>query len=471
MHLSPCVPRAWPWLTAGPTAWAAVEFAAFDPVDARHAAALRRVAAGVAARPAGRVTAVFAPGRDRDVAYAWLENPRVTPRALRRAQYAATWQRARDLPFVWVAADATDVEVTDRAACKGTGRLGAVGDHRGFVVTSALALAPDGAVLGLVAQDWQARAEGPVGDRHQRPFHAKESYAWVRVERTADAWAATHAPGVDLWWVADRGGDIAAWLHDLRARTRLFTVRACHDRRVVDRDAVRVRAQLAAQPVAGRYDVALRTPGAARVATVSVRYAAVTLQLHHRLAGRTFAVALWAVWVHEDAPPGCEPLDWLLFTSYPVADFGDACLVIRGYQLRWRGEEFHFAWKSGVCDVETTQLRSAAAIQKWGGILASVATRALQLRDAARQTPTVAATTCFTPAEIEAALVLRQPRDAAPVAAVPLGRMVRWVAELGGYTGRSSGGPPGTVTIARGLEQVQTAAKALANLRNRGSPQ
>jgi hypothetical protein len=37
-----------------------------------------------------------------------------------------------------------------------------------------------------------------------------------------------------------------------------------------------------------------------------------------------------------------------------------------------------------------------------------------------------------------------------------------WLAELGGYTGKSSGGPPGAVTIARGLFKLRAAADAIA---------
>lgn len=37
-----------------------------------------------------------------------------------------------------------------------------------------------------------------------------------------------------------------------------------------------------------------------------------------------------------------------------------------------------------------------------------------------------------------------------------------WLAELGGYTGESSGGPPGTATISRGLFKLRAAADAIA---------
>jgi hypothetical protein len=45
------------------------------------------------------------------------------------------------------------------------------------------------------------------------------------------------------------------------------------------------------------------------------------------------------------------------------------------------------------------------------------------------------------------------------------GEMTRWVADIGGYTGKSSGGPPGIRVIARGFERVEAAAVAIASLR------
>ncbi len=41
----------------------------------------------------------------------------------------------------------------------------------------------------------------------------------------------------------------------------------------------------------------------------------------------------------------------------------------------------------------------------------------------------------------------------------------RWVAEIGGYTGKSSGRPPGSITIRRGLELLAPAAQLHAAMR------
>jgi hypothetical protein len=42
-----------------------------------------------------------------------------------------------------------------------------------------------------------------------------------------------------------------------------------------------------------------------------------------------------------------------------------------------------------------------------------------------------------------------------------IGQAVRWIADLGGYTGQRSSGLPGSVTIRRGLEFIIPVAIAL----------
>lgn len=77
-------------------------------------------------------------------------------------------------------------------------------------------------------------------------------------------------------------------------------------------------------------------------------------------------------------------------------------------------------------------------------------------------TPELPATTELTATEIDAAYLLRRPNKPLAVGEVPtLGEATRWIADLGGYTGKSSGGPPGTVVLQRGMLRVLAAAEAL----------
>ena len=68
--------------------------------------------------------------------------------------------------------------------------------------------------------------------------------------------------------------------------------------------------------------------------------------------------------------------------------------------------------------------------------------------------------------EIKATVLLRFGKSGkaklAPGASPTIADLTLWIAEIGGYTGQtSSGGPPGSITIARGLASVRAAAKAL----------
>jgi hypothetical protein len=98
-------------------------------------------------------------------------------------------------------------------------------------------------------------------------------------------------------------------------------------------------------------------------------------------------------------------------------------------------------------------------------ILAAVAVRIERLKLLSRREPERPATDEFTPVELRAITLLRfgkKARQRVPEGKVPtLAQATLWVAELGGHTGKSSGGPPGSVTLRRGLETVMVAARAL----------
>ncbi len=174
---------------------------------------------------------------------------------------------------------------------------------------------------------------------------------------------------------------------------------------------------------------------------------------------RRFTVSVNAVYVREINRAGDDRLEWMLLTTHPIRTRRDVLEVVRGYALRWRIEEFHRLWKTGLCCVEDTQLRSRAAIFKWATILASVATRAMRITHLARTTPDVDASTEFSPTELAALIALRQPKGIADDHVPTLAVAVRWIADLGGYTGPWNG-LPGAIVIGRGLYDLSIAARA-----------
>ena len=88
---------------------------------------------------------------------------------------------------------------------------------------------------------------------------------------------------------------------------------------------------------------------------------------------------------------------------------------------------------------------------------------------ALRENPELPATDEFSPAEIKAAALLYFGKAAKtkvdPAATPTIADVTLWIAYLGGYTGKtSSGGPPGSIVLSRGLESVRAAAQAIEAL-------
>ena len=76
-----------------------------------------------------------------------------------------------------------------------------------------------------------------------------------------------------------------------------------------------------------------------------------------------------------------DKLCWILLTTESVETFEDCRTVLRFYELRWRIEEFHKAWKSGV-GVERLRMLCPDNLQRMAVILMFVAVRLLQIREA-----------------------------------------------------------------------------------------
>jgi hypothetical protein len=111
------------------------------------------------------------------------------------------------------------------------------------------------------------------------------------------------------------------------------------------------------------------------------------------------------------------------------------------------------------------QLRSAAASKTWATLLATVAARIERLKHLARNEPETPASVELSKVEIEALKLLKL-RQKSRVEVIPDGMpsiamAVRWLADLGGYSGNSNAGPPGSTVIGRGVAKLATAVEIL----------
>lgn len=456
--------------------WSQQEFGGASLGDRRRTSRLVAMGGRAAAKPHGNITAVFADGAEREGAFRFVENDDVQGPEITRAAARAAASRARGETFVFAPIDGTSLNVPDLDGRKRLGRVGTKKTNaQGLQVMTGIGISPEGTPLGILGQVyWTRDREVPrrKDTRKQRGLEDKETRHWLSVMEQAHEAMQAEATGTRLWFQEDRGADAWPVLRTVEEARHWITVRAAWDRRLVTSDAEQRYLWEAMQGAALRGAYTIDVPGAtdgkrsARTALLVVRAAEVTLDLVAKPSRHRLPTRIWAVWVCEEGstPQGEEPIEWMLLTNYPVSDFRDAELVIFGYTQRWRIEQFHRTWKSGACQVEKTQLEDRDHIITWATILASVAMRILRLTYFARHRPDEPAEVELTRNEIDAAILVSETKKYRRGARLTIAQAVLLIAQCGGYVGKSSGGPPGALVIARGLASIQTVAKVLEKL-------
>jgi len=264
-------------------------------------------------------------------------------------------------------------------------------------------------------------------------------------------------PGVQLVSLADREGDVYDFLRPaLGAGQPAVLVRAAWDRAVAHPQR-QLWTYLEHQPLAGSLSISVpRRPGQpARRADLSVRFAPVTIRPPQARRGEGLPpLNLWAVLARETEPPaGPEPIEWLLLSSLPVTDLGQACERIQWYTCRWLSELYHKVLKSG-CRIEARQFADLANLRRYLALDAVVAWQVLYATMVGRQQPELPCTVLLEAAEWQALYCFIHQVPAPPEGPPSLQQAVRWIAGLGGFLGRKADGQPGVTTLWRGFQRL-----------------
>jgi hypothetical protein len=414
--------------------------------------------------PAGRISDVFKTSAEREGAYSFVQNEEVSAQALLESIRDATIERTEGEPFVYIPVDGSSLSLTDNKSAKDFGAIGANDQGgRGIKVLSAIAVTPKGVPLGVTALQWWTRSDEPKAPRERRLVEEKETHNWLdAIDNTCEAFREADCE-TRLWFQLDREADAWPILHQLNDSVHWFTVRSNHNRRLQGEKAY-LHDEIKKRRCIGHFRQVIRRNHGRRqrFITLSVRVqSAVRLRLVDRRSGAIKPLSVNVVTVRQEGyvPSGCERICWTLLTNYPLEETQQVQAVVQGYCMRWRIEEFHKTWKSGGCHIEDNQLRAAAHVIRWATLQAAVAMRIERLKYLARNEPDHPASVEFSEMEIRVIKYMKNKilkRNEAPAKGMPtIGQATLWIAEYGGYTGKSSGGPPGSITIGRGLEALQ----------------
>ena len=453
------------------TLWSEEEFGKAQLGNLARTKRLVVMAQTAANSPGGKITEVFKDSAGRQAAYKFVENDLISPKKIGFARHIACAERCKSESFVFVPVDGSSITITDPDLQKeGIGPVGTRNKKgRGLEVMNAIAVQREGVPLGICGQQFWARSEQKnKRDKKKRKLQQKETRYWFEaIQQTLEAFEQAECTCTP-WFQLDRGGDFKEMLSWAASTNVLVTIRAAQDRRVLDEETKYLWETVESQKPLGRYTI--EVPAGhnrkARQACMEIRATEVTLRIRDAWLKKTGEPArLYAVQTKEvsKCPQDEEPIEWLLLTNYPVSTFEEARLVVFGYTQRWRVEEFHKTWKS-VCAIEDTQLEDGDHIIRWAIILSSVAMRVERLKYLARVMPDAPASEELSQPEIDAVIGLRKPKGYKLGDMPTIGLAVRWIADLGGYTGRSSGGPPGSIVIGRGLMWIAPAVEFARNM-------
>lgn len=457
-----------------------VERVAWSPVedlrgaamaDERHARRVESVARRAMAAPGASFPKMMHSDAELEGAYRLFGNPSVRPEMLLDAHFRATAERCRrsDLPVV-VAQDTSECSFGGEAERDGVGKI----KHgKGILIHAALAVAPDGAVHGLLDLTTRTRFENVDSEKtyRKRPPAAKESARWGdtadNVMKRLDGY------GSRVVHVMDREADSYVLLDRLVRQPGAFVVRLCHNRRIAHpeydylREAVvdiagSLEREVHLSPRSDKYRRSLarriHPSRARRTTTLEVGGRAVTILCDRKIRKYVehdkLTLNVVRVW-EPNPPPGESPVEWVLLTNLPVDTQAQQEVVVDAYRLRWTIEEYFKALKTG-CAFEDRQLESRHALENALAILAPIACQLLHLRSVARRNDEASASEVVTPTQIEVlrALSVRHRLPKNPTARDAL----LAIAGLGGFLKRN--GEPGWQTIGRGYEDLLRAEVA-----------
>ncbi len=463
---------------AADEAWALTQFSSADLSDQRLDKRLVKLAGAMAATPNEPLPKQCPDWSDLMGAYRFLNNPRVDPHEIQQTHRRLTREACAQHPVVLCLEDTSELDFTDHPSTKG---LGPIGGGQGTLQHSALAVLPDGTVLGLLDSRWHNRVAAPKGEtRRQRLMRWRESNFWAEAIHAIGAAPASDV-GTRFIDTTDRGGDCFDTMQASEDEGHGFVIRAQHHRRV-NGGTDELWSFMQKQPVVAKPKVEvparkghiLQPARKARRATVVIRMAPVTLEPPQQDPRHKQPKAVWAVYAQESNPPqeeGAEPIDWMLLTSEPVQSVSDAVKILRWYEKRWRIEEWHRALKEG-CALEKSQLDCVEDLQRLASINGVIAVRLLQLRDLADMAnagealednpddQAVMASQADSPEALQQMVpwlwimvVCHLAKKKNPSKLTPR-EFWRAIAKRGGWLGRKCDGRPGWKTIWRGWHEI-----------------
>lgn len=298
---------------------------------------------------------------------------------------------------------------------------------------------------------------------YQAFFEDKESYRWYN----SIAAALPNCPVMATKTVvADREADIYPLLTGLQALGVDYVIRSKHNRPLQPQGNLYQLVNTFSQ----QHQFSLALPAtdkrSAHTAVLQVSFGPVELKKSAAKSRQPQPIThpCWVVKVVEDACSvvGQEkPISWVLLTSHPVENLQQALQIIEYYRQRWHIEQVFRTLKTkGLC-IESSQVRTEAALKKLLLLALMAAVKVLQLIRARDGTTNQTMADAFTPEEqqvlskLNGTLQGKTNKLKNPFPADSLAFAAWVIARLSGWSGYQSQRPPGPIDLLIGLQRFE----------------
>ena len=331
--------------------------------------------------------------------------------------------------------------------------------HPSLVVDPCTGLPVGFSSIILLNRSWDKK------NRHERGYKKlditeKESYRWIAsAQETKESLRGADSVTI----IADRESDIYELFAAVPdSRTHLL-IRASIDR--VLSEGIKLQKKLSTSRVRSIYefDVPKGKNRTKHKARMSLKWEKVRL-LHPvnkpRKDGIPAFIEMTVIETRELAESvkqGEEPVCWTLLTTHTVNSASDALKCIEWYSMRWLIEElFHLLKTKGLC-FEESQLESGASLKKLIILALQVALRIMTLRLSLDSSHKVSANIIFSKEEIDFLKIYmkklegKTEKQKNPYETGTIQWAAWGIARIGCWSGYKSHGPPGHITMKRGL--------------------
>ena len=339
---------------------------------------------------------------------------------------------------------------------------------KGFFCHSSIAATVNGIPLGLLNQLIWTRQSAELGksaNRKQKPFDQKESYKWYRGIQSVNQQL---GEGITKIHIGDREADIYELFFNMPDEKAELLIRARHNRKTAA--GSELWQHISKQKVAAEEEILIpdRTGKRKRQVQVQIRYKEVEILCPVHKKGKMYeSVVLTAIEIRQKGNSR-DGIHWKLLTTLAINNAEEAKQCMRWYSYRWLIERFHYVLKSG-CGIEALQLKKVESLMKAVAMYSLAAFNIMQLTYQSRQMPNVSCEIALKPRQWEALYMLRFKTNKLPKQSPTLQEATKWLAQMGGYLGRKSDGPPGLKTVWLGYESLLQAVALYEVIKNLGN--